>query len=167
MSCVYCMLQTPSCWDTCPAGIPSSHPQLLSFLQIWLDKGRRYKRRANFVLERSEPRVEVGKWHIGISSYLIKTQNVSVSVFRALGLASYLSLKNHLPKTTHLAWWQPERIATKISFREHILHRSLRKDRGAKEPFAFSKAKWGFAEVLGSSSSSSEGQNLNSYHMCR
>lgn len=26
VSCVYCVLQTLSCWDTCPAGIPSSQP---------------------------------------------------------------------------------------------------------------------------------------------
>lgn len=105
VGCVLCVLYVTdtvllghlSCWDS---QLPPPTP--LSFLQIWLDKGRRYKRRASIVLERSEPRVEVGKWHRGISSYLIKTQNVSVSVFRALGLASFLSLKNHLPKTPHL-----------------------------------------------------------------
>lgn len=106
VGCVLCVLYVTdtvllghlSCWDS---QLPPPTP--LSFLQIWLDKGRRYKRRASIVLERSEPRVEVGKRHRGISSYLIKTQNVSVSVFRALGLASFLSLKNHLPKTPHLA----------------------------------------------------------------
>lgn len=40
-----------SCWDF---HLQSLAP--LSFLQIWLDKGRRYKRRAGIVLERSEPR---------------------------------------------------------------------------------------------------------------
>lgn len=82
-------------------GVPAPIPAPLSFLQIWLDKGRRYKRRASIVLERSEP-AEVGKLHRQISSYLIKTQNGSVSIFRALGLASVLSLKNHLPKIPHL-----------------------------------------------------------------
>lgn len=57
MACMYCTLQTLSCWDSCPAGISNSNPvQQLSFLQIWLDKGRRYKRKACIVLERSELR---------------------------------------------------------------------------------------------------------------
>lgn len=52
-------------------------------------------------------RAKVEKQHVEIFSYLIKTQNASVSIFPALALASFLSLKNHLPRTPHLAWWQP------------------------------------------------------------
>lgn len=55
----------PACtvyYRHCPAGtlvllgFPTPIPKQLSFLQIWLDKGRRYKRRAGIVLERSESR---------------------------------------------------------------------------------------------------------------
>lgn len=94
-------------------------------------------------------RAEVGRQHVGIFSYLIKTQNVSVSIFHALALASFLSLKIHLPELPHLVCWQPERWATEISFRECTLHRSLGEGRGAEDPFASSKAKWGVQKCWG------------------
>lgn len=48
-------------------------------------------------------RAEGGRQRAGVFSYLIKTRNVSVSIFHALALASLLSLKNHVPELPRLA----------------------------------------------------------------
>lgn len=66
----------------CPAGalvllgFPTPVPALLSFLQIWLDKGRRYKRRAVLF---SKGQSRGGK--TACRDFQLFNQNSNVSVF--------------------------------------------------------------------------------------